>query len=518
MKRKRGHKKGKSKGASASASAVSAKEAVSSVAVVVNVENDSGLVELDNDNNSNNNKDDSGMEIDTPSSTGTDQPQNIANVNPDGSIGKGIGKPLGRVKVKLRTPKLMEAQLTSSDAPTQSDTDKSSQQMGLEKQGVVTDKMEDSANSLPEAQLSAPGNLSKKAGSIKIKSSKALGSSISHTKNDSVPPTRDVSPHRKEQKTRAQDPRFKKQELDTCLMVIKKVMKMDAAEPFNVPVNPIALGIPVRPDGIQEKVALSGQGNLPAKGGQSKKAKKGHGRRHKADCLCAICVLKRRRREREENDRIAKAQIGDADNNPPQELKREESSPAESVSGDNTSSDMDESSVDPNAITQVEERKEAKMEESKQHSQPFTEKEEEEENDEEEVEGNDEDGENEDNILTPEQFDKSNGDANNQSGQAIAEESDDRIQFDTQKEDTTMQHKEGTESVEKEKHKGTEETHPKVKAKPIKLFENPMLLDLCGILFPNDANSIWSGPHSLVHRQSTSRARAIHSAIGTLMK
>lgn len=29
------------------------------------------------------------------------------------------------------------------------------------------------------------------------------------------------------------------------LQVIKKVMKMDASEPFNVPVNPEALGIPV---------------------------------------------------------------------------------------------------------------------------------------------------------------------------------------------------------------------------------------------------------------------------------
>lgn len=29
------------------------------------------------------------------------------------------------------------------------------------------------------------------------------------------------------------------------IQVIKKVMKMDAAEPFNVPVNPVALGIPV---------------------------------------------------------------------------------------------------------------------------------------------------------------------------------------------------------------------------------------------------------------------------------
>lgn len=215
MKRKRGHKKGKSKGVSA----LSAKEAVSSVAVV-NVENDSGLDEFDN--NTNSNKYDSGMEIDTPSSTGTDQPHNLANINPDGSIGKGVGKPVGRVKVKLRTPKMVESQLTTSDAPTQSDTDKSSQQMGLEKQGVITDRMEDSANSLPEAKMSAPGNLSKKAGSIKIKSSKALGSSVNQT-NEPVPPTRDGSPRQKEQKMPHQDPRYDKQELETCLMVSFKL-------------------------------------------------------------------------------------------------------------------------------------------------------------------------------------------------------------------------------------------------------------------------------------------------------
>lgn len=33
-------------------------------------------------------------------------------------------------------------------------------------------------------------------------------------------------------------------------------------------------------------------------------------RRHKHDCLCAICVLKRRKREREENARIAQGQTG----------------------------------------------------------------------------------------------------------------------------------------------------------------------------------------------------------------
>jgi hypothetical protein len=30
-----------------------------------------------------------------------------------------------------------------------------------------------------------------------------------------------------------------------CSQAIKKVMKMDAAEPFNTPVDPVALGIPV---------------------------------------------------------------------------------------------------------------------------------------------------------------------------------------------------------------------------------------------------------------------------------
>lgn len=40
------------------------------------------------------------------------------------------------------------------------------------------------------------------------------------------------------------------------LQVIKKVMKMDAAEPFNVPVNPEALGIPVSISYCCEKMHL----------------------------------------------------------------------------------------------------------------------------------------------------------------------------------------------------------------------------------------------------------------------
>lgn len=39
-------------------------------------------------------------------------------------------------------------------------------------------------------------------------------------------------------------------------------------------------------------------------------------RRHKSDCLCAICVLMRKRKEREEKERIARGQIAE-------ELKQE---------------------------------------------------------------------------------------------------------------------------------------------------------------------------------------------------
>ncbi|KAL5567352.1 hypothetical protein UlMin_030516 [Ulmus minor] len=566
MKRKRGHKKGKHKGGSN----VSTKEAL------VNVENDSGLEEFDNGSKYN-----SPMEVDTPSSTGTDQPpHNLANVNLDGLMAKGVVKPVGRVKVKLKTPKRMESHVNSSDVPTQSDTDKSSQQMGmgLEKLGIVAEKMEDSANSLPEGKLSVPESLSKKAGSIKIKTSKAVESSA-YQSNDGVA---------KPKKPR-QDSRYDKQELDAALKVIKKVMKMDAAEPFNVPVNPVALGIPdyfdvidtpmdfgtichnlengvkyansedvfkdvqyiwdncykynnkgdyilellkrVKKnftkywtaaglysgqsqgiggvDNIQENAAPSGQIKVYLKGGLSKKtARKGHGRRHKSDCLCAICVLKRRRREREENARIATGQIGVSDNNLPQDFKQEESSHADSPSGGNSSSNIDESSIDPNADAGEEERKDMTMEENEQHCRPLEEDEDE--------EGVDEDEENEIEMKNEDEKENTFKDTIRQSQQSISEKSDPGVQSDK---DTAEQLKEGTLAVPEQKLEETQETRQKIKEKLKMQFENPMVLDLCGVLFPEKCKSIWNGSHSMVHRPSTTRtSSSLHAAISTFFK
>lgn len=216
MKRKRGHKKGKAKGSSASGGVGGKEAAVSSL----KMETDS----LDNDNIITY---ESGMEVDTPSSTATATdrpPYNVANINPDGSVDRAAEKPVGRVKVKLPTPKTtVDSQLTSPDAPPRSDTDKSSPQlqMGSERQSVLAEKMEDSANSLPQFKVYASGNLSKKAGSIKIKSSKASGSSINQT-SEAVP-TKGESPRRKEPMLPHQDSRFDKQELDACLMVFQNL-------------------------------------------------------------------------------------------------------------------------------------------------------------------------------------------------------------------------------------------------------------------------------------------------------
>ena len=205
MKRKRGHKKGKAK----RPPVIGANDGYQN-AGSLQMEENSGFDDYDNT------EFDSGMEIDTPSSTGTDQPDKVAFINPSGLIDKPVEKSgYGRVKVKLKTSKMLGSQLTSS---TQSDTDKSSQQLGSEKQGVVSEKMEDSANSVPGLKIAVSGNPSKKAGSIKIKSSRGLGSSSVSQSSNAVP-MHGERLHQKEPKLPHQVPRYDKEELKTALVV-----------------------------------------------------------------------------------------------------------------------------------------------------------------------------------------------------------------------------------------------------------------------------------------------------------
>ncbi|CAJ1963758.1 unnamed protein product [Sphenostylis stenocarpa] len=597
MKRKRGHKKGKAKGTTNHG--ISADENLSNGGGQ-NKEETSGLDEFGND------KDNSGMEVDTPSSTGTDQHYNLANINPDGSIDKAIGKSVGRVKVKLRTPKMLDSQPTSSDAPTQSDTDKSSQHHGLERQGVSAERMEDSANSLPDMKL---GTLSKRAGSIKIKSSKVLGSNAEPTSKPLSASTEIIHP--KERKATQQSAQYNKQELDASLVIIRKVMKMDAAEPFNVPVNPEALGIPDYFDiidtpmdfgticsnleknekytnsedvykdvqyiwdncykynnkgdyildlmrrvkknfmkywtaaglyceqskgtkGIEristEDIALSGDGKVGKSSQLKQKTKKRHGRHHKHDCLCAICVLKRRRKEREENARMARGSYGSGGDKHAKEFKHEESIQVDSPGGEDSSSNIDESMGTDGDVD--EDRGEVtKMEISEKQCSPSERKhgsidvDNDDDNDDHGLEEGDEDedeeenGEEEDEEEIEMNSQKRQIDENMKHGGTLAAKSNVG--------DATVYHDEyGTKQPEgqatgvqqQKKQKASQDKQQKSKVLEILYSENPRLSTLCGILFPQNSQSVWSGPHSLIQKRNSARTSSIHAAIRTFME
>ncbi|KAK6915929.1 Bromodomain [Dillenia turbinata] len=243
MKRKRGHRKGKPK----KKLVVEGGTKEETPGVIVNMEDNSGLDESDNNNES-----DSGTEAETPSWTGTFEANSIANKPVPEKANQEIQdvvvenkqverKVYGRVRVKLKTTKVLDAQITSSDGLTQSDTDRSSQQVGVEKQAVGFERMDDSANSL---QTVGSRNSSKKMASIKIKTSKSLGSSSLNHMGGGTASVQGELTKQKDAIQQAPNPRYNERELEDALIVIKKIMKMDAAEPFNVPVNPIELGIP----------------------------------------------------------------------------------------------------------------------------------------------------------------------------------------------------------------------------------------------------------------------------------
>lgn len=582
MKRKRGHKKGKSKSSTNPIALRNEEDQNNSEASGFDVGND-------------NKEDNSGMEVDTPSSTGTDQRCNVANVNRD-SFGstKDAAKSIGRVKVKLRTPKMLDSQPNSSDAPSQSDTDRSSQQHGLERHSVNADRIEDSVSSLPHIKFGAS---SKKAGSIKIKSSKVLGLNSDQTSKH-LPVSSETAVYVKERKAPPLNPRFHKQELDTSLMIIRKVMKMDAAEPFNVPVNPEALGIPdyfdiidtpmdfgticsnlekngkymnsedvyndvkyiwencykynnkgdyivdlmrrvkknfmkywtaaglytEQPKGTKaEDVALSGDGKVGKNGQLKHKKKKRHGRHHKHDCLCAICVLKRRRKEREENDRIAKGNFGPGGDKHVREFKQEESMLGDSPGGEDSSSNTDES-AGTDGDADEDKGDVTKMEPSEKQRSPFEGR-----HEVNEVNDDDDDGMEEDDR----------GPENEEEEEDEEGEDEEEIEMDSEKRridgtlaekselgDTTGLHDEYKAQLEGptaefqqlKKHKEPQNSHQKAKLLESFYSENPMLSSLCGTLFPENSQSVWSGPHSLIRQRNSARSSSIHAAIRSLMK
>lgn len=510
------------------------------------------------------------MDIETPSSTGTDQPEKPPAVSSSGITDKPVGRLVyNRVKVKIKPSKALEQpQITSSDAHTHSDTDKSSQHIGLDKQ-VVSEKVEDSANSAPENSVGVSVNQAKKTGSIKIKTSKGFNSSLSHCNNPGVVQVDRM--HQKEPGLLSRESVYNKQELNASLEVIKKIMKMDAAEPFNAPVNPIALGIPDYFDVIKtpmdfgticnnlekglkymnsEDVYMDVQyiwencykynnkgdyilelmkrvkknfskywsaaglynehdmkdGNISSHGKSSKsghskhKSRKRQGvKRHKDDCLCAICIMMRRRLEREQIMNPGNDQMETSDGLV--QVKVEGTSVVGSFNGDDTSSSTD-NSQNQDANGDMEDKgEEVKMENSKEVYNTIQSKQQEEKEKEKEKE-----------MTLQKNYENAIGEQEKNEDVQMADVGDDDNNEENNEDDTS--------AVENQKPKELGDASEKAKLYENlrQRYENPMVLDLCNSLFPQNPKSLWAKQHSLLHRNGPAHNTKIADAIATFIK
>ncbi|XP_057792041.1 uncharacterized protein LOC131008938 [Salvia miltiorrhiza] len=575
MKRRRGSKKGRAK---------MPKLASTDEAAPTATEDNSGADEFENEDV------DSGMDAETertPSPPRASQPETLAIANSD-TIGRPnssniFGKAVyTRVKVKIKTSKTL---LTSSDAPSQSDTDKSSHQLGSEKQ-LPSEKMEDSANSLSETNGGISGNTTLKPTGVKIKSSRGLGSSSMSPCSNSEPLKGDRV-EKKDTKSLHNESKNNEQELRTALEVIRKIMKMDAAEPFNVPVNPVALGIPDYFDvittpmdfgticsnlekGVKYKnsedvfidvqyiwdncykynnrgdyivelmkrvkkaftkywaaaglfndqpqeslesnpvkdLTPSSEGNTPVTGGApTSSGKKFHGlKKHKEGCQCAICVMMRRRQEREEIARMVGGHTDVSDDSLGEDIKRERFSHGESPFGEYALSDLEDS---PDADAETEKKgQELKV----GHLRDFYIQ------------------QNEDGITTSGKREGSQdlqsthrpGDENDAHHHTPQVGSGGNVSNDSQKE-MPKQNEDGNGSAATDQQRPKDPLDKNQRAKMfenLRYLENPMLLELYGTLFTDNSQSLWSGPHSLVGQkhEGSNRRSSLCSAISAFMK
>ncbi|KAK4777260.1 hypothetical protein SAY86_005948 [Trapa natans] len=474
MNRKRSQKKGKSKGAKKARVGEASKPAATQ-----NTENYSSDDEVVQ------NEPESGMEVNTPSSSGTDQSHNVANINPDDTVEKTSSKPMARVKVKLKTSKVIDV-----------------------------DMMEDSTDSLPEVKADSLENPSKKAASIKIKTPKTLSSVINQTGNAAGGEVE--SDQQKEQKDPVRNTQFNKQELDSALLVIRKVMKMDAAEPFNVPVDPIALGIPHSQMFSYTFLPFAGsdsnQEDASSKSGSKPKGKKRHGfRRHKSDCLCAICMMMRKRKEREEKERIARGLIAE-------ELKQEVPSNLGSPYGEVSSSNSDDSQ-DNDADDDIEEKREELIsghpqQQQQQKQSPWNGKDDDEDN-----KGEDDEmgtGRNDEiPSQTPDESERMDDlGAEGSTGQKMKRAEFSGVQEGGQKEFAVEQLEEKALAQQG----NMKEARERDQRAQMYQSQNPALLSLCRTLFPENPNSVWNGPGSLVPQRRPAQPGSIFTAIESFMK
>ncbi|KAL2904460.1 Bromodomain-containing protein 4B [Bienertia sinuspersici] len=599
MKRKRGHKKKgkKKKQALQSQSPATAIEIIAAESP----NNDVGSANTDEENSGSEEENDT-VEEDSKAAIATmttmlkeeetpqEKKEELVKLRTDGVFARPPPTAVyGRVKVKLKQKPPLETKVAAtSEGQNQSDVEKSSQVVDAVEN--KTDKNE-TCNVVVVDDDEKVENSSKKSGCIKIVSSKNSSPSGGKESGGSGLSSEEKKMEEGEAKSLPGEAKCNKQELEASLEVVKKIMKMDAAEPFNVPVDPIKLGIPDYFDVIdtpmdfgtirsnlesgtkymdsgdvykdvqyiwdncykynnkgdyivdlmkrvkknfmkywvaaglynEQSMKLKGDESSPmdetATSGQGKKLKKGKGvKRHKDDCLCAICIMKRRRREREAREAQAAREAGGQVASPqikvskaglPVVYKQEDMLHTESPVAD-TSSYM-ETSHDGDADAEMEDREMRPDAISSQCNND-----EKSEADRAELYDKSERSDVSGKSL---QNDKGDPELHSHIEARIQDESGNKMKIDAQKPPVLLPEGQ-TAGYLRQRNELLELEKKRQKLRMLETFrdlENPMLLALCGTIFPNSAQSVWNGANSLVQCKRSCHRRDIHEAVASFM-
>ncbi|KAL5982928.1 hypothetical protein ACLOJK_017007 [Asimina triloba] len=474
-------------------------------------------------------------------------------------------RPVGRVKVKLRS-RLLEPQHAYSNEPTPSDTDKSNQQIMSETHGEMSEK-EDGAYSRPETPATVTSSTTKKAGSIKIKTSRGLSSSgaIMPDKNVNQP----ISPAETQEernhvvleneknvdssvsresdqnitKIAHQDPRYNEKELVASLGVIKEVMKMDASEPFNAPVNPVALGIPVSmccfaiekshwTDAVLDQ--NSADATCEDDRGKDKSLQEISERKTiimmpKKEKFPSPIVYRRvngsgnSQAEDFARSSIGKVKVykkgGSSKHKTPSSvcLIPQENSPLDNPISEDDGMNLD-NLPDFDADDMEEQVDDVKLETPEAENRL--------QNDKQEISEDETGIPTKGNSESTEKALPSNGTGEEINGQSQANEVESSshtiLPYEQKDEGSTQQKEEGVANHEEDAEQKQGELRKRQKKAKLRddplLQENPLILQMCRTLFPGDTKSVWRGPHSLVSRPLSKRASPIHAAVSMFMK
>ncbi|KAI3497512.1 hypothetical protein L1887_40175 [Cichorium endivia] len=151
-------------------------------------------------------------------------------------------QPVGKSLSDEKTEKNFTSVHMETETP-RTDTTMTNKQTDSEIERAVYGKMQNHPDALRKMIASIIKDMSKEAGGL-ANLTRTLAENDNSVSNEQMDqPHADMDLDENNSKLQ-QNPEYKQQELDTALTVIKKTMKLDAADPFNRPVDPVALEIP----------------------------------------------------------------------------------------------------------------------------------------------------------------------------------------------------------------------------------------------------------------------------------